>query len=195
MRVKWWQISTNKSNDYEIITGKEYHMFIQRGVCHAEIRQQLPSRNSKIPQYYDITIHKRTSSVFSTIGALADRKPGAGDGCPVWYVNWWALGWSCERPKTYWADRQTRLSKVNSQLLTGTDGMRKDSQEKCKKQKVSILELSKAESFPYVASNILRGIPSRAEVIISYGVKQQAFYNETNKKRSTIIYLLCDRSV
>ena len=29
-------------------------------------------------------------------GALADRTPGAGDGCPVWYVNSWALGWSRE---------------------------------------------------------------------------------------------------
>jgi hypothetical protein len=28
--------------------------------------------------------------------ALADRTPGAGDGCPVWYVNSWALGWSRE---------------------------------------------------------------------------------------------------
>ncbi len=29
-------------------------------------------------------------------GALADRAPGAGDGCPVWYVSSWALGWSSE---------------------------------------------------------------------------------------------------
>jgi len=29
-------------------------------------------------------------------GALADRAPGAGDGCPLWYVNAWALGWSRE---------------------------------------------------------------------------------------------------
>ena len=28
--------------------------------------------------------------------ALADRTPGAGDGCPVWYVNSRALGWSRE---------------------------------------------------------------------------------------------------
>jgi hypothetical protein len=25
-------------------------------------------------------------------GAVADCTPGAGDGCPVWYVNSWALG-------------------------------------------------------------------------------------------------------
>ena len=30
------------------------------------------------------------------LGALADRTPDAGDGCPVWYVNSWALGWSRE---------------------------------------------------------------------------------------------------
>ena len=29
-------------------------------------------------------------------GALADRAPRAGDGCPLWYVNSWALGWSRE---------------------------------------------------------------------------------------------------
>ena len=28
--------------------------------------------------------------------ALADRTAGAGDGCPVWFVNSWALGWSGE---------------------------------------------------------------------------------------------------
>ena len=27
-------------------------------------------------------------------GAPADRTPGSGDSCPVWYVNSWALGWS-----------------------------------------------------------------------------------------------------
>lgn len=29
-------------------------------------------------------------------GAYADSSPGAGDGCPLWYVNSWALGWSRE---------------------------------------------------------------------------------------------------
>ena len=29
-------------------------------------------------------------------GALIDHTPGAGDGCHVWYVNSWALGWSRE---------------------------------------------------------------------------------------------------
>ena len=29
-------------------------------------------------------------------GALANRTPGTRDGCPVWYVNSWALGWSRE---------------------------------------------------------------------------------------------------
>jgi hypothetical protein len=28
------------------------------------------------------------------LGALGDRRPGAGDGCWVWFVNSWALGWS-----------------------------------------------------------------------------------------------------
>lgn len=29
-------------------------------------------------------------------GAYADSSRGAGDGCPLWYVNSWALGWSRE---------------------------------------------------------------------------------------------------
>ena len=29
-------------------------------------------------------------------GALAECTPGAGDGCPVWYVNSSVLGWSRE---------------------------------------------------------------------------------------------------
>ena len=27
-------------------------------------------------------------------GAYRDRKQGAGDGCRMWYVNSWAMGWS-----------------------------------------------------------------------------------------------------
>eukprot|EP00291_Cryptomonas_curvata_P013246 CAMPEP_0172178674 /NCGR_PEP_ID=MMETSP1050-20130122/16175_1 /TAXON_ID=233186 /ORGANISM="Cryptomonas curvata, Strain CCAP979/52" /LENGTH=137 /DNA_ID=CAMNT_0012851435 /DNA_START=17 /DNA_END=431 /DNA_ORIENTATION=+ len=27
-------------------------------------------------------------------GAPGDRRPGAGDGCKMWFVNSWALGWS-----------------------------------------------------------------------------------------------------
>ena len=27
-------------------------------------------------------------------GAPSDRRPGAGDGCRMWFVNSWALGWS-----------------------------------------------------------------------------------------------------
>ena len=37
--------------------GREHHTFIQRGVCHAEIRQRLPRRSSKAPQDY----HKRST--------------------------------------------------------------------------------------------------------------------------------------
>jgi len=27
-------------------------------------------------------------------GAYGESRPGAGVGCPMWYVNSWALGWS-----------------------------------------------------------------------------------------------------
>ena len=97
-------------------------------------------------------------------------------------------------------------SQAESQLLTGTAGMRTDcdrQSEKCKKEKISILEFSNAACFPYVASNI----PSLAKVIICRpavttlcwhvicrGHKQQAFHNGTNSKKSTMIYLVCDDS-
>ena len=38
------------------------------------------------------TILHRMRNTFS--GAPGDRRPGAGDGCRMWFVNSWALGWS-----------------------------------------------------------------------------------------------------
>ena len=33
---------------------------------------------------------------FEGSGACIDCKNGAGDGCQMWYVNSWAMGWSCD---------------------------------------------------------------------------------------------------
>ena len=33
-------------------------------------------------------------SRFPCAGAYGDRTKGGGDGCPLWYVNSWAMGWS-----------------------------------------------------------------------------------------------------
>ena len=38
------------------------------------------------------TIPHRLRNHFS--GAPGDRRPGSGDGCRMWFVNSWALGWS-----------------------------------------------------------------------------------------------------
>ena len=38
------------------------------------------------------TVPHRMRNSFS--GAPGDRRPGAGDGCRMWFVNSWALGWS-----------------------------------------------------------------------------------------------------
>jgi hypothetical protein len=38
------------------------------------------------------TIPHHLRNTFS--GAPGDRRPGAGDGCRMWFVNSWALGWS-----------------------------------------------------------------------------------------------------
>ena len=41
-----------------------------------------------------IMIPHRMHNAFS--GAPGDRRPGTGDGCRMWFVNSWALGWSCD---------------------------------------------------------------------------------------------------
>ena len=38
------------------------------------------------------TIPHRLRTAFP--GAPGDRRPGSGDGCQVWFVNSWAMGWS-----------------------------------------------------------------------------------------------------
>ena len=38
------------------------------------------------------TIPHRMRNAFKS--APGDRRPGAGDGCRMWFVNSWALGWS-----------------------------------------------------------------------------------------------------
>jgi len=40
------------------------------------------------------TIPHHLRNTFS--GAPGDRRPGAGDGCTMWFVNSWALGWSLD---------------------------------------------------------------------------------------------------
>ena len=91
---------------------------------------------------------------------------------------------------------------------SGIAGMRTESQKNAKKKKISILELSNAASFLYVASNVpVRGIPTY------YQAEPKMIVDVTNNRRfamkqttginmiylacngSTIIYLVCDRSV
>ena len=43
-------------------------------------------------RYRDGTMHG--SCRFNPEIAKADSRPGAGDGCPMYFVNSWALGWS-----------------------------------------------------------------------------------------------------
>jgi hypothetical protein len=38
------------------------------------------------------TILHRLRTAFP--GAPGDRRPGSGDGCQMWFVNSWAIGWS-----------------------------------------------------------------------------------------------------
>ena len=45
-----------------------------------------------VPVGHTGTIPHHLRNVFP--GAPGDRRPGAGDGCRMWFVNSWALGWS-----------------------------------------------------------------------------------------------------
>ncbi len=47
-----------------------------------------------VPVGYPGIIPHRMRNAFP--GAPGDRRPGAGDGCRMWFVNSWALGWSCD---------------------------------------------------------------------------------------------------
>ena len=40
------------------------------------------------------TIPHHLSNLFP--GAPGDRRPGTGDGCRMWLVNSWTMGWSCD---------------------------------------------------------------------------------------------------
>ena len=45
------------------------------------------------------SVHRDTGTISHSMrnafsGAPGDRRPGAGDGCRMWFVNSWALGWS-----------------------------------------------------------------------------------------------------
>ena len=46
-----------------------------------------------IPYRYSRGTANGSSRYFPEI-ARADTSPGAGDGCPMYFVNSWALGWS-----------------------------------------------------------------------------------------------------
>ena len=48
----------------------------------------------KLPVGDTGTIPYRMRNAFAS--ALGDSRPGAGDGCQMWFVNSWALGWSCD---------------------------------------------------------------------------------------------------
>ena len=61
----------------------------------------LPIKNilgklSVVPAGDTGTVPFRLKRDFERSGACFDRKKGAGDGCQMWYVNSWAVGWSCD---------------------------------------------------------------------------------------------------
>ena len=48
----------------------------------------------KKPILYVIPIQSILGNPVVPVGDTGDRRLGAGDGCKMWFVNSWALGWS-----------------------------------------------------------------------------------------------------
>ena len=56
--------------------------------------QNILGKLSLVPVGDTSTIPHSMHNTFA--GAPGDRRPGAGDGCRMWFVNSWALGWSSD---------------------------------------------------------------------------------------------------
>ena len=78
---------------YELAPGKEV-MYV---VPVTSILGRLPvvraGDTGTIPYKYR-TATRSGAPRFNAQLARADSQPGAGDGCPMYFVNGWALGWS-----------------------------------------------------------------------------------------------------
>ena len=79
-----WLESVGSRVVYEL----DYNKRVQYVVPIQSILGKLPL----VPVGDTGTVPHRMRNTFS--GAPGDRRPGAGDGCRMWFVNSWALGWS-----------------------------------------------------------------------------------------------------
>jgi hypothetical protein len=69
-----------------------YELDYRKPVLYVFPIQSILGKLAVVPVGDTGTIPYHLRNVFP--GAPGDRRPGAGDGCGMWFVNSWALGWS-----------------------------------------------------------------------------------------------------
>ena len=69
-----------------------YELDYKKPILYVVPIQSILGKLSLVPVGDTGTIPHRMRNSFP--GAPGDRRPGAGDGCRMWFVNSWALGWS-----------------------------------------------------------------------------------------------------
>ena len=69
-----------------------YDLDYKKPILYVVLIQNILGKLSLVPVGDTGTIPHSMCNTFA--GAPDDRRPGAGDGCRMWFVNSWALGWS-----------------------------------------------------------------------------------------------------
>ena len=69
-----------------------YELDYKKPILYVVPIQNILGKLSLVPVGDTGTIPHSLRNTFE--GAPGDRRPGAGDGCRMWFVNSWALGWS-----------------------------------------------------------------------------------------------------
>ncbi len=69
-----------------------YELDHRKPVLYVITTQNIIEKLCLVPEGDTGTIPHNLRTAFA--GAPGDRKPGAGDGCQMWFVNSWAMGWS-----------------------------------------------------------------------------------------------------
>ena len=71
-----------------------YKLDYKKPILYVVPIQNILGKLSLVPVGDTSTISHSMCNTFA--GAPGDRRPGAGDGCRMWFVNSWALGWSSD---------------------------------------------------------------------------------------------------
>ena len=88
-----WITRCGSSLIYEMLPGKEILYVVPITSVLGKLPVVHAGDTGTIPYRYRRGTANGSSRYFPEI-ARADTSPGAGDGCPMYFVNSWALGWS-----------------------------------------------------------------------------------------------------